>query len=213
MNQLRILANVVLSFIIAVPALHAAEQKELQSKQTVPETHAPASAAAAAPIRLPRFISLIPAAMPHATTASNIIDEAGTGNLPAVLKLLDEGVDVNKTSRNSGLTALGMAVEMGRNNVVKALLAREDIDPNIRDFTDSSALDLAILRQRPQLVELLVQNRRTDVYTRHPSWKETPLEVAQSKLAEYSADEFNERRETARKIVQTLEDALKNREQ
>jgi len=66
---------------------------------------------------------------------------AGRGDLPAVVQMLDQGVDINEKDPNS-MTALGMAAHGGHIEIVQVLLeGGADID--IKDVNGWTALDYA----------------------------------------------------------------------
>jgi len=77
---------------------------------------------------------------------------AGEGRLRAVRYLLDEGADVN-ARENDGNTALTEAAFFGHIPVIKDLLVR-GADVNAIS-TNGTALDIAIGKNNPALVELL----------------------------------------------------------
>ena len=85
----------------------------------------------------------------------SILDMAVTYNNVDMLKyLLQEGVDVNKTQRRSGFTALMAAACYGRVEITELLLAH-GADEQIRDVKGFRAVDFARKMNKKSILELL----------------------------------------------------------
>ena len=85
----------------------------------------------------------------------SIFDFAVTYNNMYIIKLLlEKGIDVNKTSRRSGFTALMAAVCYGRSDVVKLLL-EAGADVQAVDSKGLSALDFAKKMHKKSMIRLL----------------------------------------------------------
>jgi ankyrin repeat protein len=86
---------------------------------------------------------------------SELIQNAGNGNLDMVLDLLYRGTNVNAKDNLLGKTALMCASENGNLEVVRALLNCEDVDVNIKDNNACTALDLAWKEENDDVARLL----------------------------------------------------------
>jgi len=85
----------------------------------------------------------------------SILDMAVTYNNVDMLKyLLQEGVDVNKTQRRSGFTALMAAACYGRVEITELLLAH-GADEQIKDAKGFRAVDFARKMNKKSILELL----------------------------------------------------------
>ncbi len=112
---------------------------------------------------------------------------------PEMLKLLlDEGADPNLETnkvRVKGGTPLTLAVSLEKLDMVKILLDKEDIDPNLenqkgdpegRDGTGGTPLILAVSLQGFDMVELLLEKgANPNLESRKGLWKgQSPLKLA-----------------------------------
>ena len=95
----------------------------------------------------------------------SIFDMAIThNNIEIVNYILEQGIDINKTNRKSGFTALMSAACYGRVNIVKILLAH-GADQNSTDIKGFKAVDFARKMNKKSVLELLdydensIQNR------------------------------------------------------
>ena len=86
---------------------------------------------------------------------SELIQNAGNGNLDMVLDLLHRGTNVNAKDNLLGKRALMCASENGNLEVVRALLNFEDVDVNIKDNSGCTALDLACKEENDDVARLL----------------------------------------------------------
>lgn len=84
----------------------------------------------------------------------NIIKSALEGNLEAVRRFIENGVDPNTTNEN-GRTALSFASQAGHFGVVRDLLLN-GADPNIQDTNGMTALMWAIYRGHEDVVDELL---------------------------------------------------------
>ncbi|MDY0117879.1 MAG: ankyrin repeat domain-containing protein [Sulfurimonadaceae bacterium] len=75
-------------------------------------------------------------------------------NIPMVLFMIEQGVDVNKTQRRSGFTPLMAASCYGRVEIAKILL-EHGADKDIVDFKGFSATDFARKMNKKSILELL----------------------------------------------------------
>ena len=77
--------------------------------------------------------------------------------------LLDQGIDVNRRDAD-GLTAFCYAVRNGRSKVIKFLLDRDDMDPNLPDVDGHTPLFYAVMEEN--LSGLLLRKKGIYVNTR-----------------------------------------------
>ncbi len=75
-------------------------------------------------------------------------------NIKMINYMLQQGVDVNKTNRRSGFTALMAAACYGRVEIAKILL-ENGADQNVRDSKGFSAVDFARKMNKKSVLELL----------------------------------------------------------
>ncbi len=88
----------------------------------------------------------------------SILDMAITyDNLEMVNYLIENGMDVNQTSRRSGFTSLMAAACYGRVEIAKILLANE-VDQNAKDSKGFSAIDFARKMNKKSILKLLDYN-------------------------------------------------------
>ena len=88
----------------------------------------------------------------------SLLDAAFEGNEDAVKLLLDIGASVNYQD-SDGLTALMNASFSGQHWVAKLLLQNENINLNLCDHKQQTALTIACHKQHYQIVELLLANK------------------------------------------------------
>lgn len=85
----------------------------------------------------------------------SIFDMAITyNNIEIVNYILEQGIDVNKTTRRSGFTALMAAACYGRAEIAKILL-EHDADINIKDSKGFTAIDFARKMNKKSVLDLL----------------------------------------------------------
>jgi len=85
----------------------------------------------------------------------SILDMAITyDNLEMVKYLIDEGIDLNKTTRRSGFTALMAAACYGRVEIAK-LLIEQGVDQNASDSKGFRAVDFARKMNKKSVLEVL----------------------------------------------------------
>ncbi len=85
----------------------------------------------------------------------SVFDVAVTyNNLPLIERLLDEGFDVNSSTRRSGFTPLMGAVCYGRVEVIQKLLDM-GVDVNARDGHGFGAIDFARKMHKKSILALL----------------------------------------------------------
>ena len=70
-------------------------------------------------------------------------------------KLIENGADPNLPDRKSGRTALHEAAELGHVEMVRYLVSREEVDVNECTYNDETALEIAHMRGRGEVVSLL----------------------------------------------------------
>jgi uncharacterized protein len=75
--------------------------------------------------------------------------------------LITRGADVNAKTKN-GMTALMYAAENGDIETAKALLAKYGINVNIHDNQGRTALSIAKVKKKPEMVALLKKYRAMD---------------------------------------------------
>jgi ankyrin repeat protein len=80
--------------------------------------------------------------------------------------LLDQGIHVNRRDAD-GLTAFCYAVRDGRSKVIKFLLDRDDIDPNLPDVDGDTSLFYAVMEDTLSVAGLLLRNKGIDVNARN----------------------------------------------
>ncbi len=83
-----------------------------------------------------------------------LVEACRTGDKKEVLRLLDEGADVNAKGR-LGETSLMVASENGRDKIAQLLLEK-GADPAVTDMWGQTALLIAAERGHVALVELLL---------------------------------------------------------
>ncbi len=85
----------------------------------------------------------------------SVFDVAVTyNNLPLIERLIREGFDVNRPTRNSGFTPLMGAVCYGRTKIIRKLLEM-GVDVSARDRHGLSALDFARKMHKKSILALL----------------------------------------------------------
>ena len=85
----------------------------------------------------------------------SIFDMAITyDNIPMVSYLIEQGIDVNKTTRKSGFTALMAAACYGRVEIAKMLLEK-GADQYVKDSKGFTAIDFARKMNKKSVLELL----------------------------------------------------------
>ncbi len=88
----------------------------------------------------------------------SIFDMAITyDNFSMVSYIIDQGLDVNKTTRKSGFTALMAAACYGRVEIAKVLLEK-GADQHVQDSKGFSAIDFARKMNKKSVLELLDYN-------------------------------------------------------
>lgn len=91
----------------------------------------------------------------------SIFDMAITyDNVEMINYLIEQGKDVNKTTRKSGFTALMGAACYGRVDIVKILL-EHGADKNVRDLKGFSAIDFARKMSKKTILNLLDYDENT----------------------------------------------------
>ena len=94
-----------------------------------------------------------------------LLEGAGTGDAKAVQEALSEGANVNARILNDNEeyeTALTLAVKEGHIDVIKFLLADDDIDVNLPGH-QLTALIIAIVEKNKEAVELLMVHKDIDI--------------------------------------------------
>ncbi|MDD5456464.1 MAG: ankyrin repeat domain-containing protein [Candidatus Margulisbacteria bacterium] len=81
----------------------------------------------------------------------------------AIIKLLQAGADVNGQSRFDKNYAITSAARLGHTDVVIELLKTRDIDVNVQDFENMTALIWASLNGNIEIVKELLKNKKIDV--------------------------------------------------
>lgn len=121
------------------------------------------------------LLLLVSAAHVKADDAADLIAAAQNGDVSAVRRLLDKGVDVNTRSAYQA-TALSFAAEKGHVEIVRVLLER-GADVTVRDtFYHASPLTWAVMRNKPDVATLLIAHGA-------PEGAEVlPLAVSQGRL-------------------------------
>ena len=85
----------------------------------------------------------------------SIFDMAITyNNIEMVNYLLSQGIDVNKTTRRSGFTALMAAACYGRTEIAKILL-KHNANKDVKDSKGFTAIDFARKMNKKSVLELL----------------------------------------------------------
>jgi ankyrin repeat protein len=101
------------------------------------------------------WLACTPAA-PSPPPGDRLVTAVAQDSLSVVLRLLTEGVAANLES-STGELALHQAIRLGRDTMVAELLV-SGADPSLRDGTGHSGYDLAMLDDRPAMLDrLLVQ--------------------------------------------------------
>ena len=78
-------------------------------------------------------------------------------NIKMVNYLIEQGIDVNKTSRRSGFTALMAAACYGRTEIAK-ILVENKVDQNAEDSKGFTAADFARKMNKKSVLEILDYN-------------------------------------------------------
>ncbi len=104
-----------------------------------------------------------------------LIDASVAGNVVAVKKLLDAGVNINARGTKGSATPLIIAAERNQVDLLKLLLER-GADINVRDEKWQSALFHATANDRPDVIGILIQ-KNADVNARDKTGR-TPLMMA-----------------------------------
>lgn len=99
------------------------------------------------------------------------------GNLAAVRLLLDRGVDVNNHNDDNRWTVLMVAAAQPEPDIVAALLAAPEIDPNARDDLGATALHLVAERGHQDVAARLTAHPAIEVNAKD-QLRRTPLVVA-----------------------------------
>lgn len=95
-------------------------------------------------------------------SCSSLLHVASKLNLPSVVSaVLERGIEVNLMIQG-GRTPLSIAAEAGSEEVVKVLLARQDVDGNIHDDYGQTPLMRAVKSRRTAIVELLLDREDVD---------------------------------------------------
>jgi ankyrin repeat protein len=76
-------------------------------------------------------------------------------NIEMARKLLDNGANPNLPDRKSGRTPLHEAANLGHTEMVKYLISRDEVDINETTYNDETALEIAHMRGRTEIVTLL----------------------------------------------------------
>ncbi len=105
------------------------------------------------------------------------------------LLLGNRRLDANLTN-NVGETALHIAVDLAHENILAELLRYRSgtVDVNLQDDTGRTPLHIAAEQRNPEVVQMLVDDRRVDVNLRTRTHDETALHIA----AEFDNDEVVE---------------------
>jgi ankyrin repeat protein len=103
------------------------------------------------------LITLLAGILPS-TFAGPLHDAAEKGDVAEVRRLLDEGADINAKEEQHGFTALVVAMDNGRSDVVKLLLEKGDgIDVSIKNKGGFDALHFAIMSGNTEVVAWLIK--------------------------------------------------------
>ena len=87
-------------------------------------------------------------------------------NQAMVTYLIEQGIDVNKTTRKSGFTALMAAACYGRVSIVQMLLEK-GADPYAKDLKGFSAIDFARKMNKKSILELFDYDLNTPKNTNY----------------------------------------------
>ena len=85
-----------------------------------------------------------------------------SGNIPALLTCLDNGVDVN-AGFDAGWTPLHIAAKHGQSSMIRILSSHEKININPRDARGWTPLHWAANNCHPNTIRLILQSHRADV--------------------------------------------------
>lgn len=111
---------------------------------------------------------------------------AGCGEVEKVKKFISNGMPVNATNQNN-LTALYLAAIMGQIEVVEYLVSRPKIDPNIKDSSGKTALEVARDKGDSEIIKLI------EGITTAPSSESTePLSAILKRVEKLRGLNFNE---------------------
>ncbi|MDD5456111.1 MAG: ankyrin repeat domain-containing protein [Candidatus Margulisbacteria bacterium] len=94
---------------------------------------------------------------------------------------IDKTININTRESNKGQTVLYMAVNKSDKELLTMLLAREDLDPNIRNNDGCTPLYEAVSQKDEGMVDLLIADRRCDLNISNNSGV-TPLMLAAGTL-------------------------------
>jgi ankyrin repeat protein len=103
----------------------------------------------------------------HGRSAFILACRAEHENLELIEFLVDRGINVNRRAGVSMLTGLCEAIFYGYSKVIKFLLNRDNVDPNLPDSHGDPPLTYAIWRQNLSAVDMLLQNDRINVNARN----------------------------------------------
>jgi len=99
--------------------------------------------------------------MEDTTAVKKFVDACRNGDVPMARQLIDEGVDINAKD-DDNRTGLMWAVVCNNRDIMNMLLARPDIDVNIKDsFCGETALSRAIMRTNTEAVSKLLSRGDT----------------------------------------------------
>ncbi len=90
-------------------------------------------------------------------------------------------IDINAVDKH-GRNALHYAIDFGNQHLVELFLSNENCDPNYRDRDQMTPLHLAIKRNSPQIVQLLLSDQRDQQADPNIAnrYGQTPLHIAAS---------------------------------
>lgn len=118
------------------------------------------------------------ARMPH--TGRTLLHEAAIkGDVSAIHKLIQEGVDIHKTTLLGRNTALHLASERGNIHAVKSLLSHRETNPNAKNKYRATPLHLA---QSVAVADLLVSHGAS--LDCRDSSNQTPLQAISNRKEE-----------------------------
>ncbi len=80
---------------------------------------------------------------------------AASNNFPFIVELLiEKGADVNRVENTNGWTALIWSAKLGHEGVVQVLINHQ-VDKTVKDFTETTAMEYAELKEYESVIELL----------------------------------------------------------